>query len=88
MIATATLDQTTGGDEWHTLAVVPLAPADNAYVRINCQGAPCVADALHLRSLSRYNDGSYVDRVFLQPLDGIILMREAAHNLFLPIIQH
>jgi hypothetical protein len=88
VVATATLDQTTGGDEWHEIAVVDLLPGDHAMVRVRCQGAPCVADALHMRSLSRYNDGSPAHTVILQPLDGIILQRQPGYQLFLPVIRH
>jgi hypothetical protein len=88
VVATATLDQTTGGDEWHEIAVVDLLPGDHAMVRVRCQGAPCVADALHMRSLSRYNDGSPARTVVLQPLDGIILQRQPGYQLFLPVIRH
>ena len=36
-----------------------------------------MADALHIRSASRYNDGSLVSVVALQPMDGIVLERFA-----------
>jgi len=58
VVASATLSQTTGGDEWHLIAAVSFSPSTNAYVRLRCQGAPCIADALYLRSRARYNDGS------------------------------
>jgi hypothetical protein len=38
--------------------------------------APCVADALHIQSEERYNDGAVVEKVTLQPMDGIILQRQ------------
>ncbi|GAB4458832.1 MAG: hypothetical protein Kow00120_27220 [Anaerolineae bacterium] len=76
VVASATLDQRTGGDEWHLVAQVRLAPGDGAYVRLICQGgAPCIADALHVRSAARYNDGAPAAVVTLQPMDGIILER-------------
>jgi len=34
-----TLNQTTGGDEWYQIAVVPPAPFDNAYIRVKCADA-------------------------------------------------
>ncbi|MCS6844743.1 MAG: carbohydrate binding domain-containing protein [Caldilineales bacterium] len=88
VVASATLDQRTGGDQWHQIAVVPLAPGQDAHVRLTCTGAPCVADALHLRSVSRYNDGSPAPSVTLAPLDGIVLARVPAvpPNLYLPLI--
>ncbi len=78
VVATVTLDQRGGGDEWHPIAEVPLAPDDDAYVRASSRdGAPCIADALHVRSAARYNDGSPAAQVTLQPMDGIILERYA-----------
>jgi len=38
----------------------------------------CVADALHVRSQSRYNNGQPVSTVRLQPMDGIILPSDHA----------
>jgi hypothetical protein len=75
VIANAALDQRGGGDEWHSIANVALAPGDNAFVRLTCSGAPCVADAVYLESAARYNDGSAVSEITLAPLDGIILRR-------------
>jgi hypothetical protein len=34
-----------------------------------------VADALHVYSAERYNDGQAVRQVTLEPMDGIILRR-------------
>lgn len=74
VVASATFDQRTGGDEWHLVGQVPLHPG--ASVRLHCdESAPCLADALHVRSDKRYNDGSPADVVTLQPMDGIILRR-------------
>lgn len=83
----ATLNQKTGGDEWHQIAVVSLSPSDNAYVRVKCAGAPCVADALYLRSRTRYNDGSLATTVTLQPLDGIVLQRAWGNRVYLPVLR-
>lgn len=73
MVASATLDQRSGGDEWHLIGEAGLEP--DAFVRMTCDGAPCIADALHVRSKGRYNDGLPVSQVTLQPMDGIILAR-------------
>ncbi len=75
------LDQTTGGDEWHTIAdKLALQPADHPRVRVRTEdGRPCVADALHISSASRYNDGSPATEVTLAPMDGILLVRDASH---------
>ncbi|MFN8595742.1 MAG: carbohydrate binding domain-containing protein, partial [Anaerolineae bacterium] len=86
VVASATLNQTTGGDEWHTIGVVSLSPLAKAYVRLRCQGAPCIADAIYLRSWARYNDGSLAPSVTLQPLDGIVLQREGRYRVYLPIV--
>jgi len=75
-VISATLDQSDGGDEWNLVAEVQLAPGDAPYVRMTCTGsAPCIADALLLRSQARYNDGSTAAQVTLQPMDGIVLRR-------------
>jgi hypothetical protein len=87
VVASATLNQTTGGDEWHLIGAVSLSPSSNAYVRLRCQGAPCIADALYLRSQARYNDGSLAPTVTLQPLDGIVLQREGHYRIYLPIVR-
>ncbi len=75
-VASATLSQAEGGDEWHTIGTVSLTPSDQPFVRLSCQGPPCAADAVYLRSASRYNDGSQASQVTLQPLDGILLERD------------
>jgi hypothetical protein len=86
-VASAALNQTTGGDEWHLIGAVSLSPPAHAYVRLRCQGAPCMADALYLQSRARYNDGSLAMTVTLQPLDGIVLQRAGSHWLYLPLIR-
>jgi len=76
VVAATNLDQTTAGDRWHTIATVRLTPTSGAYVRLTAPAGPCVADALHLWSASRYNNGEPADSVRLQPLDGVILRRD------------
>lgn len=75
-IATTNLDQTTGGDLWHDIGTVNLDPTNAAYVSLTSASGTCVADAIHLRSLSRYNNGQPAATVHLQPMDGIILQRD------------
>lgn len=82
--ASTVLDQRTGGDQWRQIAVVSLAPGQDAHVRLTCSGAPCVADAVHLRSASRYNDGALAAAVTLAPMDGIVLAR--VPDIYLPLI--
>ena len=87
VVASQTFDQRSGGDEWHYIAEVPLSPNNDNYVRVSCQGsAPCLADALHLRSQDRYNDGSSAKTVTLQPMDGIILVSTKKSDVFIPIM--
>jgi hypothetical protein len=77
VLASATLDQSQAGDQWHTLAAgLNLDPQDKPYVRLkNSGGGVLVADALHVYSAQRYNDGEAVRHVALEPMDGIILRR-------------
>jgi hypothetical protein len=77
VVASKTLDQTQAGDEWHTIAEgLKLDPADRPLVRLrSAGGGTLVADALHVFSAERYNDGSQATQVTLEPMDGIILRR-------------
>jgi len=76
VVASATLDQTKGGDEWHEIASVPLTVEGKPLVRLrNREDRPAIADALWVRSKARYNDGSAAPQVTLAPLDGILLRR-------------
>ncbi|MBN1766449.1 MAG: carbohydrate binding domain-containing protein [Sedimentisphaerales bacterium] len=74
VVASAILNQTQNGDRWHQIAQVSLAPQDGAYVRLShLDSTICIADALHVYSQSRYNNGQIVSSVTLQGMDGIIL---------------
>jgi hypothetical protein len=76
VVASTTVDQSSGGDQWHTIATAPLAVKDAPFVRVRNVGTgAAIADALHVRSAARYNDGSTVTSVTLEPMDGIILGR-------------
>ncbi len=77
VLASATLDQSRAGDQWHTIAAgVTLNPQDKPHVRLKSRaGGVLVADALHVFSAERYNDGTPVREVALEPMDGIILRR-------------
>jgi len=77
-VAATNLDQTTGGDQWHDLATVALNPTNAAYVSLTAASGTCVADAIHLQSLSRFNNGQLAASVRLLPMDGIILRRDVA----------
>ena len=50
-------------------------------------GAPCIADALRLESLGRYNDGSPARQVTLAPMDGIVLRRMEQRTAYLPLAE-
>jgi hypothetical protein len=76
-VGSIVLDQTDTGDVWRPLGSFSLPAGSAASVRLTCPGAdPCAADALYLRSTARYNDGSPVRAITLQPLDAIVLQRE------------
>ena len=77
--ASATVDQTREGDQWHTLFTVPLKAADKPFVRIRNGSGTAIADALWVRSAARYNDGSATESVTLEAMDGIILQRSGDH---------
>lgn len=75
-VATTNLNQTTAGDQWHPIAAVRLSPTNSAQVRLRAPAGACVADALHLVSAARYNNGQPAAVVKLQPMDGIVLRRD------------
>ena len=77
VLASATLDQSQAGDQWHTIAAgLNLDPGDRPCVRVTNSGSGVlVADALHVFSAERYNDGAATRQVTLEPRDGIILRR-------------
>ena len=78
VLAATNLDQTANGDQWHEIATVTLTPNTVAQVRLTTASGICVADALLLRSQSRYNNGRPAARVRLQPMDAILLQRDQA----------
>jgi len=87
VVAETTVDQRTDGDQWHLVGRMTLDPTDGAYVQLICSGSdPCIADALHLRSQARYNDGSLATTITLAPMDGILLLKQKAYRSFLPLI--
>ena len=62
----------------HHRGRLTLDPQDKPCVRLkNGGGGVLVADALHVFSAERYNDGQAVRQVSLEPMDGIILRRLA-----------
>jgi len=76
VVASQTLDQSSGGDAWHKIATVALKAADKPRVRIRNAGTgTLVADALLLESQARWNDGSAASSVTLTAMDAIVLRR-------------
>jgi len=76
VLASVTLDQTQGGDQWNRIAELPLTVAAGAKVRItNLEAKPAIADAILVRSASRYNDGSAASSVVLEARDAILLVK-------------
>ncbi|MEO1644508.1 MAG: carbohydrate binding domain-containing protein, partial [Chloroflexota bacterium] len=74
VVAVVSLDQRTSDDTWHFLAEVALE--SDAMIQLICHSdIPCLADAFHIRSDQRYNNGEITSQVTLQPMDGIILQR-------------
>ena len=73
-ILSKVLDQTVNGEQWNVIAAkVILYPGDRVQLVCSESQGSCVADALLLESSARYNDGSYVNEIVLDPMDGIIL---------------
>ena len=76
VVASATVDQTRDGDQWHTLFTAPLTMASKPVVRIRSGASGlAIADALWVRSAARYNDGSAAGAATLEPMDGMVLQR-------------
>ena len=74
-----TLDLTRqGGDVFLLVAAnAQLAPGSTLLVECPAGGGDCIADAVLVESAARYNDGSAAAQVTLQPMDAIVLRREA-----------
>ncbi len=84
VVASATFDQSTPSDtdssrdEWHMIGNVLLKPEDGTFVRIRNNDPlnnKFIADAIHVRSAKKYNNGLPTQTVTLQPMDGIVLAR-------------
>jgi hypothetical protein len=69
------LNETAGEIGWHSLGVYTFAAGTTGSATLTATGAGAVvADAIKWVSVARYNDGSRVDQVTLQPQDGIVLL--------------
>ena len=76
VIASQTLDESTAGDSWHSIATLALKAADKPRVRVHNAGAGLlVADAILLESQARWNDGSPMSSITLDPMDAIVVHR-------------
>jgi len=82
VLATATLDQSATGDQWHRVASVALRAATRPWCAVRNAGAgTLMADALLLQSTARYNDGSAASSVDLDAMDAIVLRRTGAADV-------
>jgi hypothetical protein len=78
VVASRTLDESTGGDGWQLIGTLALKSADKPRVRVHNAGSgTLVADAILLESQARWNDGSAVSSVTLGAMDAIVLRRGA-----------
>lgn len=69
------LDQQSGEPGWRSLGVYTFPAGQTGSLTLTAAGqGQVVADAFKWVSVARYNDGSQVDQVTLQPLDGIVLI--------------
>jgi hypothetical protein len=89
-----TLDQTVGEEGWHSLGTYSFEAGTSSSAVLTATGdGIVVADAFKWVSTARYNDGSQVSQITLQPHDGIILLSSSCHPSttwwnYLPLIVH
>jgi hypothetical protein len=86
----ALLDQTDGEVGWHSLGTYPFSGGDGGRVVLAATGnGIVVADAFKWESTARFNDGSQVSQVTLQPQDGIVLLSSpglTTWQMHLPVV--
>jgi len=84
------LDETVGEVGWHSLGTYTFDAGKGGSVVLATTGnGTVVADAFKWVSTTRYNDGTQVSRITLQPLDGIVLLSYCYaldKRTFLPIM--
>jgi hypothetical protein len=78
VLASTNYDQTSTGDQWHLLGTVQLFVTNVTTVRLTSAAGICLADALHIYSASRFNNGQPAATIHLQPMDGILLQRDVS----------
>jgi hypothetical protein len=85
----ALLDETAGEVGWHSLGKYPFTAGGAGRATLTATGSGAVvADAFKWVSTARYNDGSEVSQVTLQPQDGAVLLKscyQPAGRTYLPI---
>ena len=89
--ANVVISEADGQIGWLSLGVYSFDTGDSGSVQFSATGnGSVVADAVKWVSVDRYNDGSQVDQISLQPLDGIILLSSCYHpglSDFIPLIK-
>ncbi len=87
---TVTVDETAGQVGWFSLGSYLFHAGGSGGVKFSATGnGKVVADAVKWVSSARYNDGSQVEQVTLQPLDGIILLTKCYQpnsSDFIPLV--
>jgi len=69
------LDAKTGNLGWRSLGVFPFNKGKTGSIELHSGGnGVVIADAFKWESVKRYNDGSKVNQITLQPQDGIVLI--------------
>ncbi len=86
----AFLDETAGDVGWHSLGTYPFEAGQNGSAVLAATGDGIVlADAFKWVSTARYNDGSQVSQITLQPQDGMVLLSSCYTPkglIYLPLI--
>jgi len=86
----AFLDQTAGEVGWHSLGTYTFDAGESGGAVLAATGdGLVVADAFKWVSAARYNDGSRVSQVTLQPQDGIVLLSSCYRpgwQAYLPVV--
>ena len=86
----AFLDETAGEVGWHSLGTYPFEAGQSGSAVLAATGdGTVVADAFKWVSTARYNDGSQVDQITLQPQDGMALLSSCYTPkglIYLPLI--
>lgn len=75
-----TLNETLGNVGWHSLGKFVLGSSANVVIKPLGEGK-VIGDAVKIVSTARYNDGSVVNLVTVQPNDAIVLLNTSAPPL-------